>query len=107
MWPPPTNGMSADQLRQLVDIAKSAVEHTSLALQDKCAQEGHVWGDETESRETIGGEYYEEGDRFDLLGRGGWQGGEDVYYRHRSCTRCGLEQKARAIVQEIRSSPFK
>jgi len=100
LWPPPTNGMTADELRKLHDISVQSVEHSMQCLKEQCAKEGHVWGKETSHYQEEGGYAFCSG-----LGQTSISPIRDVEYFTRKCTRCGNEETKRAIEQPSKS-PF-
>ena len=97
LWPPPTLGMSADDLRRLLDIATQTVTHVSQALFEQCGKEGHLWG------------------KSEMLHEGGtlvhgsgflahdYMEGETTYFKQ-TCSRCAGTRRANAI--ECIKNPF-
>ncbi len=105
-WPPPTNGMTADELKKLHDVSVQSVEHSMQCLKVQCAKEGHVWGKETSDRFIKG--QVDTTDYTDCSWShppaASYAGGYYVTVFKRICTRCGLEESKEAVTQE--SSPF-
>jgi hypothetical protein len=100
MWPPPTEGMTADELRKLWDISNESVRHSLIALKEQCSKEGHVWGKATSHFKEEGGYSFCSG-----LGQTSIAPVRAVKYFTRKCTRCGNEETKRAIEQPA-LSPF-
>lgn len=98
IWPPPTNGMTADQLVELRKVAADLIQHIGPALTTQCATEGHVWDNPTGRKETG---YHDEW-ASDAAGDSiKYQVGTDYFIR--TCKRCGYKDTKSPVLE----SPFK
>lgn len=104
-WPPPINGMTADEMVTQLQIASDFVVQLELNLQKACGREGHQLDSELGVRkvEYVGIAYDEDSPRFS---NGGLHGDiERVEYFVRTCKRCGFSQKREGVRQGTKS-PF-
>jgi hypothetical protein len=104
-WPPPINGMTADEMVTQLQIASDFVVQLELNLQKVCGREVHQWDSELGVRkvEYIGVGDSEESLRFSSGGMP--RDAERVEYFVRKCKRCGFSQKREGI-QTGTKSPF-
>lgn len=93
-------GLSADQLLSLLRLVDEYRKVIVVRLPHTCAGEGHQWDHprgnmriEREGAEFVRGD--PDGYLWNRMDH--WEGGEDVTYFIRTCTRCGHVEKALGI----------
>jgi len=101
LWPPPTNGMTLEELIKLKRIANETIEHVEKVIVVECAKEGHVWNNPngnfgTEKRYAPRG--------FSGICDDDPEDPPDFRFYTRKCKRCGTVQKREEEV--TRGSPF-
>jgi hypothetical protein len=97
--------MGVDELLEQREVAQAYLAHLAKCIPDACGKAGHLW---TEAKRTIdheGGIWRTpDPDDPNFSNGGHWDGGRDVVYYVRECTRCWLKEKQRAKIVEL--SPF-
>jgi len=105
-WPPPTINLNSDKLLELKKIALDFVNHVNDILPEICEKEGHIWDNinGTKTIEYTGGTYCEGTEKLGSIS--GYVDQTEHVYFVRTCTRCNISQKLKAIVSTIEKSPF-
>lgn len=104
IWPPPTAGMTCNQLITARKIAVEFANHCKEEIPVACGKEGHLW-------DSAEGKYRAETIMVGGSSPGPFGGEADHGYPERierferTCTRCGKVQSASPVKQEPRS-PF-
>lgn len=101
IWPPSTDGMSADQIAELRQIAMDLLVHINGTggpyhgvkgvLFDQCSKEGHKFGPPKRDSEQRG--YPEENEY-------------TAYFEQIACTRCRCVVQKDCKMEQVITSPF-